>query len=109
MHRFSQHCGYSNSFGFVAYIVMVGLLTRGLPLWGQELTLAMPFPATKVVRCSQGPGGTFSHIGDKSRHDFDFAAGEGTPVTAAEGGTAHVFSDIPDPSFRPQRLPHCDV
>lgn len=81
-------------------------------LSAQQIELTMPFEPGTVVRCTQGPGGTYSHRRAGSAHALDFGSPthllgslRGTPVVAAAGGTAHVYFDIPDPSFRPANCP----
>lgn len=49
----------------------------------QQIDLVMPFRAGTIVRCTQGPGGSFTHRGFATAQDLDFAIGEGTAVVAA--------------------------
>ena len=46
---------------------------------------ALPLPIGKF-ELAQGPGGKFSHTDPQSRHAYDLAADEGTPVLAARAG-----------------------
>jgi len=54
----------------------------------QPVGYAYPLPwVGGPFRLSQGPNGTYSHFGIKSRYAMDIAMPEGTPIIAARGGT----------------------
>src|SRR5207302_2377567 len=70
------------------------------------IDLTLPFrPGTVTGRCTQGPGGVYSHKGITTSHALDLAMREDTEVVAAASGTAYVFQDSPDPTFEPVDCP----
>lgn len=78
-------------------VCLLSLLTTTAAAQVQP-ALRFPFSHGVSVRCSQGPGGTFSHTGRIAR-DLDFPAPAGTAIVAAAEGTAYVFPDNPVPGY----------
>jgi hypothetical protein len=97
--------GLSTALAFPRGGLFLGLLALASPVMTQQPELTIPFDSGLSFRCSQGPGGSYSHTGVRTKYALDFAAPEGTRVLAAADGVAHIFPDEPDPSFKPMDCP----
>ena len=111
LREFLRRSAYSR---FVRSLRVFALSTLGCAGFAvaQQPDLILPFRPATIVRCSQGPGGHFSHKGVCCANDLDFGGrdrtGEsllGVEVVAAADGVAYAFCDVPDPNFKPHDCP----